>query len=151
MGKNGKKLLDRKALFERWVAAYPDNLKPKLLLGRFRGDGDWWKDAELNPDYAQWGGEVAAAKLTGYLKPGTVTLYADRNRLADLVIANRLKKDPHGNVEVVERFWPLGKGFGEGDTVHPILVYADLVELGEQRTMETARMIYEQHLDRHFG
>jgi len=151
MGKNGKKLLDRKALFERWVAAYPDNLKPKLLLGRFRGDGDWWKDAELNPDYAQWGGEVAAAKLTGYLKPGTVTLYADRNRLADLVIANRLKKDPHGNVEIVERFWPLGKGFGEGDTVHPILVYADLVELGEQRTMETARMIYEQHLDRHFG
>jgi hypothetical protein len=151
MGKNGKKLLDRKALFERWVAAYPDNLKPKLLLGRFRGDGDWWKDAELNPDYAQWGGEVAAAKMTGYLKPGTVTLYADRNRLADLVIANRLKKDPHGNVEIVERFWPLGKGFGDGDTVHPILVYADLVELGEQRTMETARMIYEQHLDRHFG
>jgi hypothetical protein len=151
MGKNGKKLLDRKALFERWVAAYPDNLKPKLLLGRFRGDGDWWKDAKLNPDYAQWGGEVAAAKMTGYLKPGTVTLYADRNRLADLVIANRLKKDPHGNVEIVERFWPLGKGFGEGDTVHPILVYADLVELGEQRTMETARMIYEQHLDRHFG
>ncbi|MBM9538475.1 type IV toxin-antitoxin system AbiEi family antitoxin [Desulfobulbus alkaliphilus] len=151
MGKNGKKLLDRKALFERWVAAYPDNLKPKLLLGRFRGDADWWKDVELNPDCAQWGGEVAAAKLTGYLKPGTVTLYADRKRLADLVIANRLKKDPHGNVEIVERFWPLGKGFGEGDTVHPILVYADLVELGEQRTMETARMIYEQHLDRHFG
>lgn len=151
MGKSGKKLLDRKTLFERWVAAYPDNLKPKLLLGRFRGDGEWWKDAELNPDYAQWGGEVAAAKLTGYLKPGTVTLYADRNRLTDLVIANRLKKDPHGNVEIVERFWPLGKGFGEGDTVHPILVYADLVELGEQRTMETARMIYEQHLDRHFG
>jgi hypothetical protein len=151
MGKNGKKLLDRKILFERWVAAYPDNLKPKLLLGRFRGNGDWWKDTELNPDYAQWGGEVAAAKLTGYLKPGTVTLYADRNRLVDLVIASRLKKDAHGNVEIVERFWPQGKGFGEGDTVHPILVYADLVELGEQRTTETARIIYEQYLDRHFG
>lgn len=26
-----------------------------------------------------------------------------------------------------------------------------LVAIGEQRTMETARMIYEQHLDRYFG
>jgi len=151
MGKRGKKLLDRKKLFERWIAAYPDYLKPKLLLGRFRGDGDWWKDAQLEPALAQWGGEVAAAKLTGYLKPGTVTLYADKNRLADLVIANRLKKDPQGNVEILERFWPPGNGFGEGDTVHPILIYADLAAIGEQRTMETARMIYEQHLDRYFG
>jgi len=151
MGKKGKKLLDRKKLFERWIATYPDYLKPKQLLGCFRGNGDWWKDIQLDPILAQWGGEVAAAKLTGYLKPGTVTLYADKNRLADLVIANRLKKDPHGNVEIFERFWPLGNDFGEGDTVHPILIYADLAAIGEQRTMETARMIYEQHLDRYFG
>lgn len=151
MGKKGKKLLDGKALFERWIAAYPDYLKAKLLLGRFRGDGDWWKEVQLDPALAQWGGEVAAAKLTGYLKPGTVTLYANKNRLTDLVIANRLKKDPHGNVEILERFWPPRKNFREGDTVHPILIYADLVAIGEQRTMETARMIYEQHLDRHFG
>lgn len=151
MGKRGKKLLDRKTLFERWVAAYPDYLKPKLLLGRFRGDTDWWKGIQLDPALAQWGGEVAAAKLTGYLKPGTVTLYTDRNRLADLVVANRLKKDPQGNVEMLERFWPPGNGFGEGDAVHPILIYADLAAIGEQRTMETARMIYEQHLNRYFG
>ena len=65
MGKKGKKLLDKKKLFERWIAAYPDYLKPKLLLGRFRGDGEWWKDIPLDPTLAQWGGEVAAAKLTG--------------------------------------------------------------------------------------
>lgn len=148
--KKGKKLLDRKTLLERWVTGYPDYLKPKLMLGRFRRDGDWWKDAQLDPTLAQWGGEVAAAKLTGYLKPGTVTLYADKNRLTDLVITNRLKKDPQGNIEILERFWPPGNGLGEGDTVHPILIYADLAVIGEQRTMEIARMIYEQHLDRHF-
>jgi hypothetical protein len=151
MGKKGKKLLNRKALFERWVAAYTDYLKPKLLLGRFRGDGDWWKEVQLDPVLAQWGGEVAAAKLTRYLKPGMVTLYVDKNRLTDLVIANRLKKDPHGNVEILERFWPPGNYFGEGETVHPILIYADLAAIGEQRTMETARMIYEHHLDGYFG
>lgn len=151
MGKKGKKLLNMKTLFERWVAAYTDYLKPKLLLGRFRGDGDWWKEVQLDPVIAQWGGEVAAAKLTRYLKPGIVTLYADKNRLTDLVIANRLKKDPLGNVEIIERFWPPLNYFGEGETVHPILIYADLAAIGEQRTMETARMIYEQHLDGYFG
>jgi len=150
MGKRGKKLLNMKMFFERWVAAYPDYLKPKLLFGRFKGDGDWWKEVQLNPILAQWGGEVAAMKLTGYLKPGTFTLYADKNRLTDLVIDNRLKKDPQGNVEILKRFWPPGNNFGEGDMVHPVLIYADLAAIGEQRTMETARMIYEQHLDRHF-
>ena len=150
MGKKGKKLLDRKNLFERWVAAYPDYLKPKLFLGRFRGDGDLLKDVNLDPALAQWGGEVASAKITGYLKPGTATLYVDKNRVAELALAFRLKKDPHGNVEVLERFWLAGENFGEKDTVHPVLVYADLAAVGEQRTMETAKLIYEQHLDRYF-
>lgn len=150
LGKKGKRLLERKTLFERWVAAYPDYLKPKLLLGRFRGDGEWWKDARLDPALAQWGGEVAAAKLTGYLKPGTLTLYADRMRMAELVVANRLKKDPHGNVEILERFWPPENGFGEADVAHPVIIYADLAATGDQRTMETATLIYEQYLDRYF-
>lgn len=150
MGKKGKQLLNRKGLFERWVTAYADYLKPKLLLGCFRGEGDWWKNVRLDPAFAQWGGEVAAAKLTRYLKPGTVTIYADKNRLTDLIVANKLKKDPDGTVEVLERFWPQDI-FGEGETVNPILIYANLVALGEQRTMETARLIYEQHLDKDFG
>jgi hypothetical protein len=150
MGKKGKRLLNRKALFERWVTAYADYLKPKLLLGRFRGEGDWWNNVRLDPNVAQWGGEVAAAKLTKYLKPGTVTLYADKNRLTDLIVTNKLKKDPNGTVEVLERFWPQDI-FGEGETVNPILIYANLAALGEQRTMETARLIYEQHLDKYLG
>ena len=150
MGKKGKKLRDKKKLFERWITAYPDYVKPKLLMGRFRGDGEWWKEIQLDPALAQWGGEVAAAKLTGYLKPGTVTLYADKHRLGELVVANRLKKDPHGNIEILERFWPLNNDFGDGDTVHPIIIYADLVAIGDQRTMATARIIYEQHIDQYF-
>ncbi|MBB5347673.1 type IV toxin-antitoxin system AbiEi family antitoxin [Desulfoprunum benzoelyticum] len=151
MGKRGKMLQERKSLLERWVMAYPDVLKPKILLGRFRGDGNWWDNTRLDPIVAQWGGEVAAAKLTGYLKPGTVTLYADKNRLAELVLDCRLKKDPRGNVEILERFWPPVDGFGAGDTVHPILIYADLVAISDQRTMETARMIHADFIDRHFG
>lgn len=150
LGKQGKKLLNRKELFERWAAVYPDALKPKLLLGRFRGERYWWKDLQLDTTIAQWGGEIAAAKLTGYLKPGTVTLYGDKMRLAELVINNRLKKDPEGDVEILNRFWQPGKALDEGDTVHPFLIYADLVALGDQRTMETAKILYEQYLERYF-
>jgi hypothetical protein len=43
-------------------------------------------------------------------------------------------------------------GYGEDDTIHPILICADLViAIGEQRTMETARMIHGQFLDRYLG
>ena len=149
-GKQGKRLLNRKELFERWATAYPDALKPKLLLGRFHGDRYWWKDLQLDATVAQWGGEVAAAKLTGYLKPGTVTLYADKKKLAELVINNRLKKDPEGDVEILNRFWQVNQDFDEDDTVHPFLIYADLVALGDPRTMETAKILYEQHLERYF-
>ena len=149
-GKKGKKLLNKEKLFERWTEAYPENLKPKLLMGRFRGEENWWKDIQLDPAFAQWGGEVAAAKLTGYLKPETITLYADKNRLEDIVIENKLKKDPQGNVEILERFWHMDKGFGEGDTMYPLIVYADLIAIGDQRTMETARIIYEQHIEGYF-
>jgi hypothetical protein len=151
MGKQGKRLLNRKELFERWTAAYPEALKPKLLLERFQGERYWWKEVQLDAAVAQWGSEIAAEKLTGYLKPGTVTIYTDKKQLAELVINNRLKKDPKGNVEILERFWQPGWGLDAGDTVHPFLIYADLVALGDQRTMETARMIYEQHIDRYFG
>ena len=149
-GKKGKKMLNKEKLFDRWIEAYPDNLKPKLLMGRFQGKENWWRDIQLDPAIAQWGGEVAAAKLTGYLKPETVTLYVNKNRLADIVIANKLKKDPQGNVEILEQFWQVENGLDEGETVHPFIVYADLIAIGDQRTMETARIIYEQHIKEYF-
>jgi hypothetical protein len=45
--------------------------------------------------------------------------------------ADRLKKDHRGNVEILERFCPPEYGYGEVDTVHPILICADLVAIGE--------------------
>jgi len=60
----------------------------------------------------------------------------------------RLKKDAAGDVEILERFWQPDKTWQYGDLVHPILVYADLLATGNQRNIETAKMIYEQHIIR---
>jgi hypothetical protein len=100
----------------------------------------------LKPEQAQWGGEVAAEKLTDYLKPQTITLYVDKDNPAAVIIPNRLKKDPEGDVELVGRFWQTDVVAPHGDTVHPILVYADLMATGNQRNIETARIIYDEHI-----
>jgi hypothetical protein len=140
------RLLQKEQLLERWVTAYAEQLRPKLVFGRYQGAEGWWQQAVLNPDEALWGGEVAAAKLTDYLKPQMITIYVDRDNPTAVLLPNRLKKDPQGEVELVVRFWQPETVAPRGDMVHPLLVYADLMATGNQRNIETARMIYDQHL-----
>ena len=140
------RLIEKEHLLDRWVTAYAEQLRPKLVLGRYHGAEGWWQKATLKPEKALWGGEVAAAKLTNYLKPQIVTVYVDRDNPAAVLIPNRLKKDPQGDVELVARFWQPETIPPHGDMVHPLLVYADLLATGNQRNIETARMIYDRHL-----
>lgn len=146
MGKRGRRLAHKEKLIERWVTAYPEQLRPKLVVGRYRAARpEWWQKAQLKKYRACWGGEVAAAKLTKYLKPEQVTIYT-REKPAKLLLANKLKKDPDGDIEILEAFWQIEK-----DRLYPglapaLLVYADLMATGEPRNVETAGRIYEQEL-----
>ena len=146
MGKRGQRLVQKENLLQRWVTAYPEQLRPKLTLGRFRGEYGWWQQKTLDPFKAQWGGEVAAAKLTQYLKPQIITIYTTLQELDQLLIKNRLKRDPTGDVEILKRFWNPAEIWKYEDLVHPILIYADLLATGNERNIETAKMIYDQHI-----
>ena len=146
MGKRGQRLVQKENLLQRWVTAYPEQLRPKLTLGRFRGEYGWWQQKTLDPFKAQWGGEVAAAKLTQYLKPQIITIYTTPQELDQLLIKNRLKRDPTGDVEILKRFWNPAEIWKYEDLVHPILIYADLLATGNERNIETAKMIYDQHI-----
>ena len=146
MGDRGYKLMDKDKLFERWVTEYPEKLRPKLTLGRYQGTPGWWVQTTLKPNHAQWGGEVAAADLTKYLKPQEATLYIDPTQLNQILLDNRLRKDPNGETEVLERFWKPDKDPPAQGTVNPMLVYADLLATGNQRNIETAKIIYEQYI-----
>jgi len=106
---------------------------------------DWWKQAPLHNFQACWGGEVAAAKLTKYLKPERATIYT-RGKPGQLLLTNKLKKDPDGDVEVLETFWPVEYEWPHPELAPPLLIYADLLATGDARNIETARMIYEQEL-----
>lgn len=140
------RLIGKEKLLERWITGYAEQLRPKLLMGRYRGADGWWQKTVLNPKKAQWGGEAAAGKLTDYLKPQAITVYVDKDNPEVVLIQNRLKKDPEGDVELLHRFWQPETIVPHGETVHPILVYADLMATGNQRNIETARIIYDEHI-----
>jgi len=146
MGKRGQRLIQKQNLLQRWVTTYPEQLRPKQIIGRYRGEYGWWEQKRLDPLIAQWGGEVAAERLTHYLKPEIITIYTTTQQLNQLLIENRLRKDPTGDVEILERFWKPVEIWQYEDLVHPILIYADLLATGNQRNIETAKMIYEQHI-----
>jgi len=149
LGARGRRVLHRKELLKRWVSAYPEQLRPKLVRGRYRSERirEWWQKAHLPPD-AFWGGEVAAKLLTKYLKPQFVTIYSD-STLPKLQAQYGLRRDSNGDTELLERFWKFDE-WNKKDlkTVPPLLVYADLLSTGVERNLETAQMIYEQYIAR---
>lgn len=145
-----RKLIHKPLLFKLWVEGFIKKLRPKLLLVRFEKEsveGRWWHDADIEKFQAFWGGETGAEKLTGYLKPQIVTIYAD-NVLPRLQAQYGLRRRPEGDIEILRKFW----GFKtEGDVAPPLIVYADLVASGDSRNLETAKMVYDKYLDRLVG
>lgn len=139
-------LVNRRQLFEKWVAAYVDRLRPKLIVQRYRSRGmGWWERISLLGAGNFWGGEVAAAKLTGYLKPECATLYS-RGDLRQFILDADLRPDPGGDVEMLTAFWGEWPDGSRGDCAHPLLVYADLVASDIDRNIETAKRVYDQYL-----
>lgn len=131
-----RRLIDAERLLKRWVDAYAQRLRPKLLLGRYDAHQLDWTDGI---DAARYdlllGGEPAAARLTHQLRPGTATFYGNQ-AAPQLLIEQRLQPDRNGNVEVLRRFWTF-----EGETpgmVPHLLVYADLLAIGDARCVEIA-------------
>jgi hypothetical protein len=152
-GKRDRRLHNLKELLERWVMMYPVHLRPTLLRRRLTtNQPDWWKKEKFDPLHVVLGGEPAADRLTQYLKPGTLTLYArgEPRPLNEIVARHGLRTDPAGEVEVLEAFWPAeiaGEKLGLAPTP---LIYADLLATGDTRRIETAKLIYDDYLARRF-
>ncbi|MFP3710298.1 type IV toxin-antitoxin system AbiEi family antitoxin, partial [Paraburkholderia sp. SIMBA_009] len=111
-GTDDRRLLDPAALRQEWAINYPLRLLPKLNVQRFAvADPSWWQHAGLPAGQAWWGGEVAAAKLTGQLRPAAQTLYVEPTARPAVTMAlakrHRLRADPAGTLEIIDAFWHL--------------------------------------------
>jgi hypothetical protein len=151
MGVKGRRLTKKADLIKRWTERYPQQLRPKLLQARYSSmKSDWWKEARLEDFGAYWGGEVAAAKLTKYLRPQQKTIYA-ATTIPEIQAKYALKKDPNGDVEILKRFWAFDEEASKTGIVPPLLVYADLIASGDDRNIETAEIIYDTQISRLLG
>jgi hypothetical protein len=138
-------LANRFHILERWVQGYIGRLRPGLVVERYRpARADWWQSAELSDGL--WSGETAAAFLTQSLKPQTATVFGAVPS-HDFVLRHLLQKDPDGTVEFLNPFWcPPQSPAGGDPCAHPLLVYADLLSIDDDRTREVARIIYDRYL-----
>jgi hypothetical protein len=141
-----RRLLAPLHLQEEWITHYPIKLRPKLNARRYTApDPDWWRNLDIRLYRAYWGGEVAAAKLTGYLKPERITFYVE-GKPDKLILAQRLRPDVNGEIEILETFWQPDEARPPDNTVPPLLVYADLMASTDPRNIEAAQLIRDQHL-----
>jgi len=143
-----RRFIRKKELLDKWITAYAEKLRPKKLLGRYKATKpDFWQQAEITHLDAQWGGEVAAYRLTRYLKPEIVTIYT-RKPFNHLILDLKLRQDKNGDVEVRERFWKFENPDFDKTIVPTLLVYADLLATGDARNIETAKQLYNDYLQR---
>ena len=152
-GKRGtRRLFELERLLDEWATTYARVLRPRTLLGRYYVPTlEGWKDWPLAEHGALWGGEPAAAVLTDYLRPGVLTLYAEK--VPGLLAARQkfMKEPAPGHTAVVEvrkRFWSFPGDPRHNNLVPPLLVYADLLATGDARCIETAKMIYDAYVAR---
>lgn len=146
---NHRRLRKLDDLVHKWADAYIETTREKLVIGRYAGPpATQWPTIDLAQLGAWWGGEIAAAKITEYLRPETTTLYVTPPA-GRLQAKLGLQKDPKGNVELLEAFWAPKMNITRKDCAPYIVVYADLLAIGDDRTIETARMLYEKYIAIH--
>ena len=150
-----RRLNATRRLLDDWALAYARTLRPKTLLATYTTPNfGGWNDWKLPRGEARWGGEPAANLLVRFLKPGVLTIYAQKPP-ARLMVEQRwtLAATPAAAnvIEIRQPFWGKTLPQGErGDTVPPALVYADLLATGDARCIETAKLVYDRYLARLF-
>jgi hypothetical protein len=147
-------LVERERLIELWATDYLARLRQRLIHHRYHmASPREWEHMQPLPQDAWWGGQVAGARLTQHLRPEKVTIYA-RSLPDEWIVRAKLQPDPEGNVEVLTPFWgdnmtalwQRESTIQTSKCVHPLLVYADLLANGEERSSETAKRIYDTYL-----
>ncbi len=117
-----------------------DNLDPALLKGDCQNNRRCVR--QYPKSNGRVTGEPAGDLLTNYLRPEKLTIYTSETK-KDLMMHYGLVPDQNGNIQVYEKFWEQDD---QRDIAPDLLVYADLVNTRDKRCIETATMIYNEHI-----
>jgi len=146
-------LLNTQTILDRWLAGYATTVRPRLLVGRYRTEDTDPGALENRIEKAlgdrvtwAWGGGAAAMRLTKHYRGEETVLHVEAPP-ADL--AKRLRALPAQDGPLTILRAPGKIGF-EGilpRTVHPLLVFTELLATGKERAREAAQEIRERYLE----
>ena len=146
--KNRRVLKNKDKIIERWVIAYHEFLKPRSFKRKMKALGDDFNANNIinNSNIELYfGGEPGGALLTGHLKPKDYIIYTD-SETSKVAKELKLVPDETGNIELYSKFWTDSLHLKNEHTAPPLVVYADLLGTGNNRNIETAKLILENGL-----
>ncbi len=150
MDKHNVKLTKYQELLERWVPILKDRILPSYQLLSCQPSKlsplEFANTVTLKPG-TKWGGEQGAHLLTRYLRPEQLSMFTELQKNS-LVREYRLKPMEEGAIQVYRKFW--NYPVTDEQYVHPVLVYSELMASGKTRNVETAQMIFDEHIRKLF-
>jgi len=152
------RLIRSRVLLDRWVQGYRDRLRPRLLQGTFReASGNMDEVLSVLYSHAQskpmrWGmtGGFGADSLIHHYRGTKLTVFVEDWSDKD---SRALRWLPSKNGPIIilkafsSRVYDLKEQEEQYPSVHPLLIYAELLHGGSDRELETAEMIYEKFLE----
>lgn len=150
---NMRRFADPKDLIDVFVRGYTLKLRPDCLIGRFRHKGTSPIEVvgafkrRLAAAHGAWAltGGMAARELTKHLEPDTIAVFVEE-QLAEQLKGEPMLPDPNGNVVLLGLFAKTAIDHERRvapPLATPLLIYAELLQDGRPREVETAKMIYE--------
>jgi hypothetical protein len=136
-----------------WLQGYESTVRPSLARASYRTRDARPEDLEqrltevlsaAGVSAFRWGGSAAGFRITGHHR-GERTVVHLRAVPPDLSERLRALPDPHGNLALLDAFGEINWE-GPGETVHPLLIYSEMLSEGSERALEAARGLYESHI-----
>lgn len=139
------KISNKENLISEWVILYNKTLRPKLKQRKYNIKQENISNLSKICPEESLGGELGGEILTNYLIAENAIIYTD---LAFVDMMKKLELIPKtdGNITLIEKFWNTIDSFNEKVTVHPLLVYADLLNDPKSRNIETANLVYKKYV-----
>jgi hypothetical protein len=133
-----------------WLQGYQTTVRRSLLSGAYRTREQDPSKLEakildaLPKEHLRWGGTAAGYRLTGDYR-GERTVVHVRAGVQDLAKNVRGLPDPDGNLLIMGTFGSINWS-SERETVHPLLVYSEILSDGSERAVEAAQALHDRYL-----
>jgi len=133
-----------------WLQGYQTTVRSSLMEGSYRTRDQDPSALEariletLSKEQFRWGGTAAGFRLTGHYRGERTVVHVNDGAQG---LAKRVGglPDPNGNLLVMRAFGSINWNH-ERETVHPLLVYSEMLSDGSERALEAAQELRERYL-----